>query len=269
MLLIFWLLCQSSYSQIKKNHYKVNTQPITTTGISLPQLITKNINRSELQFGVNLSQGIEHPTLSANYKKIISDDKKQLTIIGGALLDQSISLEKNDNEKRYSINGMSISLGADLKLFNKNDYFIQIGTFNRINKAGGLRTFDFFNSSNSMTIGVGKGRIDFVNDSSAAQGIAEKLSQFGVLTRDLTEEEFSLLVEKINMLKNRRRFVNRSYPLTEAEEIQDQLASFGVIDSSLDISAIINDVYQYEPMMDRTLGSQMSITLNGSFHHSN
>jgi len=246
-----------------------NSSPITTPGISLPQLITTNINRSNLQFGVNLSDGYEQPHLSVNYEKFISDESKQLKITSNGFLSQTLSLRNNDNRDFYKINALSFQLGANLKLFNKNDYFIEFGTNNTMGKPGGIFDFDFVNFGHSLEFAIGKGRIDYVNDGAAAMAITEKLSEYGLLNRELTKEEYFELVQRIEDLKNRRRFVNRSYPLTETEEIQDLLATFGVIDQDQDVIAIIDDAYKYEPMIDRTTGSQFRLGVSGSYYHNN
>ncbi len=268
MLLLAWLACQSILAQNNTTNTQENSSPITT-GISLPQLITTNINRSNLQYGLNFSNRLEHSNLSLNFKKIKSDDSKQLTITGGFHLNQSFSFSRNDNTDFYSINHTSFHLGANLKLFNKNNYFIEFGTQNRISKPGGIFEFDFINTNNAITLAIGKGRVDFVNDGAAALAITEKLSKYSILNRELTENEYALLVQKINDLKNRRKYVNRSYPLTEIEEIQDLLMSFGVISNERDVTAIIDDAYRYEPMIDRTTGSQFRIAVEGSYSYSN
>lgn len=269
VLLLIGLFSHSSYSQKIDFKSKEKSQPITTEGISLPQLITTNINRSNLQFGVNLTQGLKNPSLSINFEKFKSDNKKQLTIVGGALLDQSLSFEKGDRIDFYTINSSTLNLGVDMKLFNKSNYFLQLGTMNSINKARGIVDFENIITNNSLTIGIGKGRIDYANDGAVAIAIIERLSDYGILQRDLDREEYTLLVQKIATLKNRRRFANRSYPLTEPEEIQDLLSTIGVIDSEIDFTAIIDEAYKYEPLIDRTTGSQFLISLTGSYFHSN
>ena len=269
MLFLLWLGYSSSFAQVNTPNYTTDSQPITTSGISLPQLITTDLNRSELQFRMNLSEGLEHPHLSANYQKFISDKKKQFFINAGIRAVHSFSNSKNDDRDFYTLHNMSFNLGADLKLFNANNYFIEFGTKNRISKLGDLTNFNFLSTSNSVTLGLGKGRIDFVNDAAATITIIEQLSKYGVLNRELTENEYSLLTEKIRSLKNRRRFVNRSYPLTEVEEIQDLLYSLGVIVEGINVTAIINDAYRFEPMFNRTTGKQFKISASGSYSHSN
>ncbi len=269
ILLFIWLSCHSIFAQNNSTRSIKDSQSITTTGTILPQLITTNINRSNLQFGVDLSRGLESPNLSVNFQKFISDEKKQLTITGGTNLSHSFSFRSNDNFDFYAINNISLNLGADLKLFNDKNYFVQFGTQNSVGKQGGISDFDHINTRNSLTLAIGKGRIDFVSDGAAALVITEKLTAYGLLQRDLSEKEYSLLVQKINTLKNRRKYVNRSYPLTEAEEIQDFLITLGAVDQKVDITAIINDAYKYEPMIDRTTGSQFRIAVEGSYFHSN
>ncbi|MDF1695862.1 MAG: hypothetical protein P1U56_08530 [Saprospiraceae bacterium] len=271
-LLLFFLAClvyNTNYAQDKSNSDTNELQPITTTGISLPQLITTQLNRSELQFGINLSEGLEQPNLSIQFKKFISDQSKQISLNAGANLRHRISFDRSDNFDFYSIESISMDVGADLKLFNSNDYFIQFGTQNSIGKPGGLSNFDYIYTNNALTIGFGKGRIDFVNDAVAAVTITDKLKELGVLSRELTEQEYQILVDRINDLKNRRAFVNRSYPLTEVEEIHDLLSTFNVLKEGINTLAIIDDAYKYEPMIDRTTGSQFNVQATGTYHRSN
>jgi len=269
MLFFLWLGYISSFAQVNKPNYTTDSQPITTTGISLPQLITTDLNRSELQFGVNLSNGFNQPNFTVNFKKLISDKNKQLTITSSAQMNHSLSFSRLDRQSFYNLNSLSLNLGADLKLFNKNNYFIQIATQNRITKYGGFKEFDFISTNNSITLGIGKGRIDFVNDGAAAISIVEKLSEYGILKRDLSNEEYVLLTQRVRELKKRRKFVNRSFPLTESEEIQDLLMTFGLLNEDEDVTAIINDAYKFEPMLDRTVGSQFKIAATGSYSDSN
>ena len=269
MLLLVWLFCHSSYAQKTSTPITKDSESITKTGISLPQLITTDINRSKLQFGVNLSEGLKQPNLSASFKKFISNKNKQFTFNGGLVLSHTFAFEENDFQEFYNINSVSINLGADLKFFNEKNYFIQIGTQNWIHKSGGLIDIDHFNFSNSLTLGIGKGRIEYVNDGVAAMTIVEKLAKYGIINRSLTEFEYSIFIQKINELKNRRKFVNRSYPLTETEEIQDLLSSFGIVSADIDITPILNEAYKYEPMIDRTTGSQFRIAVTAANFHTN
>lgn len=269
MLFFLWLGCNSIFAQVNKSNYASDSQSITTNGITLPQLITTDINRSELQFGVNLSQGLEQPDISARFKKFVSDKNKQFTITSGVYVHHSLSFNQNDNRDFYRLNGLTASLGADLKLFSAQNYFIQIGTQNSLSKYGGFSEFDYFQTRNSLTLGFGKGRIDFVSDGAAAISIVEKLSEYSVLKRDLSQEEYGLLAQKVTDLKNRRKFANRSYPLTESEEIQDLLLTFGLLSEDVDVTAIINDAYKFEPMLDRTTGSQFSFSATGIYSSSN
>jgi hypothetical protein len=269
LFILAWLLCEASYSQNKTTNLDFDSQPITTKGISLPQLITKNLNRSNLQFKLNLSEGLKRPDLSVNFKQFISDSKKQFTLSGGTGISHTLSFTKNDNRDFYLMNGINAHLGADLKLFNKKDYFLQIGTQNSINKIGDLTDFDFINTYNSVTVGFGKGRINFSNDGAAAIAITDKLSQYGLLTRNITDDEYLQLTNLIQNLKNRRKFVNRSYPFSEAEEIQALLESFGLLKEGIDALEVLDNVYRIEPIFDRTTGSQFKISATGSYVSSN
>jgi len=267
-LIFVWISCNTLFAQKSTPNNTQDSKPNTSQGISLPQLITTNINRSNLQFGINLSEGLKQPNLSVRYEKFISDEKKQLRINIGARVNHTFSFNGNENSDFYTINDMSINYGADLKLFNEQNYFLQLATQNSLGKFGGLTDFDNPSTSNTLTIGFGKGRIDYVDDGTAALMITDKLSKYGVLNRDLTEDEYYRLVQKINDLKNRRRFVNRSYPLSEIEEIHEFLMTIGAINEEDDVTAIIDNAYRYEPMVERTTGSQFRASATGSYYRS-
>ena len=267
ILFFLWLGYHSSFAQATSATSQIDSPPITKSGITLPQLITTDIKRSNLHFGLNLSQGLKQPHLSANYQKFISDKKKQFSINARVGLNHSLSFQKNDNQDFYNFFSLSLNLGANLKAFNQKNYFIEVGTQNQIAQNGGFSESNYFSNYNSITLGIGKGRIDFVNDGAAAVSITDKLSRYCVLKRELSENEYSILTEKIRSLKNRRKFVNRSYPLTEAEEIQELLSTFGVTDNSIDITSMIHDAYRFEPMLDRTTGSQFRIAATASYSH--
>ena len=126
--MLAWLAFETSYAQKNNTNLNLDSRPITTQGISLPQLITTNLNRSNLQFKINLSDGLKQPNLSVKFQKFVSDAKKQFTVTAGSSLSQTFSFTKNDNRDFYAMQGMTANVGADLKLFNKNDYFFQLGT---------------------------------------------------------------------------------------------------------------------------------------------
>lgn len=266
LFILAFLISQSSYSQNETADLN-SAPPITTTGISLPQLITTDLNRSNLQFGINLTDGLYHPHLSTNYEKFISDNNSQFSITGGLQLRHRFSFE-TDAEDFYTFQSAIANFGADLKFFNANDYYIQVATDNSINKFGGISDFNTINTYNSISLGIGKGRVNYSDDGAAIIAIIDKLKKYGFIKREVTEKEYLTLVEKIRVLKNRRKFVNRSYPLTEVEEIQDELSTLGLIEEGINITEIINDVYRFEPLIDRRVGSQFGIVATASFVHS-
>jgi hypothetical protein len=63
LLMLTWLAFKTSYAQNTNTNLNLDSRPITTQGISLPQLITTNLNRSKYQisrtmsttFGINLN----------------------------------------------------------------------------------------------------------------------------------------------------------------------------------------------------------------------
>ena len=61
LLTVAWLALESSFAQKTTSQINQDSQPITKTGIQLPQLITTDLNRSTLQYHVNLSQGLKNP----------------------------------------------------------------------------------------------------------------------------------------------------------------------------------------------------------------
>ena len=152
MVLSAWLVFNSSNAQSSIQQFNTVPPPITKTGIQLPQLITIDLNRSTLQFKIDLSQNITNPNLQVDFHKLMSDSRKQFTLSGGAKIDHSLNFRPNDFQDFYTLNGMSSNLGADLKLFNGNDYFIQIGTNNFVNKLGGLMDTDFINTLRNRAI---------------------------------------------------------------------------------------------------------------------
>ena len=158
------------------------------------------------------------------------------------------------------------SLGMDFKLFDQKQRFFQIAAQSNITNQDEFGVFGFDLNFKSVTLGIGVGRINYVNDAVAALNIIEKLKKLNVITRELTENEYQSLVQRINALKNRRRFANRSYPLTEVEEIHDLLHMFGVLNESINTLDIIDEAYKFEPIIDRTTGSQFRISATGSEH---
>lgn len=268
LLTLAWLALESSYAQNDTKYFNQDSEPITKTGIQLPQLITIDLNRTTLQYSLNLSQGLSNPNLGVHFEKLISDAKKQFTFYGTAGLNHSISISDNDNRDFYTLNSMTTNFGADLKFFNDEDYFIQIGTQHNFNKIGGFSDWGFINHFNEVSLGMGVGRINYVNDGASALAIIDKLQKYGMMNRDLDEVEYLTLAQKIRDLKNRRKFVNRSYPLTEQEEIQELLISFGVLPEGINVIEIIDDVYRYEPIFERTSGKQLSIIGSGLYTHS-
>jgi len=262
--MLLWLLlyCGAMLAQ--------NTTPSNDTSASaddkksmLPQLITIDLNRNDLQFGLDLSEGLNTPNLSARIERFTSNENRQIRLFARSDLNHRLSFNNNDFFDFYTLHNLGIQLGAEATFFNENNLFFHAASNNFITQFRGF-TENPIGVSNLITLGFGKGRIDFVDDGSVALRITEKLEKYKLLMRPLTEEEHKQLMQKIQTLKNRRRFVNRSYPLTELEEVQDFYVTIGAVDEAIDITAIIDDVYRYEPMIARTTGKQFKVDFSGS-----
>ncbi len=262
VLVLFTSMTTQAITQENKND---DAQSITTPGIKVPQLITTNIRRQNLSFQFNYTQNrFNSNWLSANLGSFISTKNKQISIFGSAgysnnsrSLSDMISLNRN-----YSV---SFNLGLNAKFFNSRNQFFEFGiqSSNNFYKIIDRR---FTQARSQIKIGLGQGRIDFIDDATIVAQIIEGLEKKGELLKKLTKLQLIEFKDLVAEIKNNRKFVNRSYTEFEIEQITTFLSNIGVIKENGFNKQIIQQQYKYEPMFARTTGTQYKFSLYSQFN---
>lgn len=265
LLLLGWLyLCPLSGQEVAPKHI-----PKFANGLTLPQLITTKIDQTTLHYQADYESIESRRNIGVYFNKFMSDDRSQFYFWSNALLGIQSDISREGGIDHPSSFQSSATIGANLKFFNSKSYFLELGTTNAVYRRGKLFENNGLILQNSLEFALGKGRINYINDGIVALAIIDKLKHYHLLIRDLYEEEYLEFTKLIRNLKNRRRLVNRSFPLTEVEEIQDYLVSIDVIEADRDITNIINQAYKFDPILARTSGSQFRIAISGQNSYSN
>ena len=264
-LFIMVLLASIATKAITQENKSNDAQKITTPGIKVPQLITTNIKRQNLSFQFNYNHSrFNSNRLSANLSSFISTKNKQINIFGSAgytnnsrSLSDIISLTRN-----YSA---SINLGLNAKFFNAKNQFFEFGLQSSSNS---YKVLDqrITQGNSQFKIGLGQGRIDFINDATIVSQIIVELEKRGELLKRLTKSQLIEFKDLVAEIKNNRIFVNRSYSELEIEKIAAFLSGIGVIKENGLNKQIIQQQYKYEPMFARTTGTQYKFSLYSQFN---
>lgn len=147
------------------------------------------------------------------------------------------------------------SLSLNARYYFAKDVFVSLGT-NFKGNAFSQRTFSG---------GIGKGRINLVNELSTAERIIEKLIPH--LSDPASDKATTELAHHIRTLKNERFLANVGSVDEEISVIIEELQGNGFLNNDIDRDAILSEIrsiYKYEPLINRFSGSRLSFNvING------
>lgn len=262
---------QDSSFQIK--NYKYRTPGFKALQLNLNAsgdlYNAKGVNRTDVKgSNFNSNSGI-------NYYRIISTDKRQhITTIN---VNPVFSFFKNDNGGVRPERNRQIVLDADWsridRFFNSKNLFFEVGNelgAGSANQKSRSQFVDFKSESNTVSnmliLGVGKGRLENVQDAQMAKFILNDLQRMGLLDRvpdAATEYELAVLITDIN---NRRVFDNRKRLIYELTRIDSFLQSKQLITApSIAYFTTVNDNWLLAFNPGRLSGTRIYAQLKPGF----
>ncbi|MFV0417591.1 MAG: hypothetical protein ACK5KT_02505 [Dysgonomonas sp.] len=119
-------------------------------------------------------------------------------------------------------------------------------------------------TSVSFKLGIGKGRLENVEDARQAIYILEELKEKGILLRSLTTEEINRIATVMTRIKNKRQLDSRIRLIEEIETIDSLLVANGYIDKSnggARYFTTLYDKWMYGDTPQRLAGSRFTVGL--------
>ncbi len=217
----------------------------------------------------------------------ITNTRKRLTDLrlSGRLYG---SLSSNtDNRDSIHINNNSASERVEIytnysnRLYNSHNQFLQFGgSVNLYN--GASNNNREYNSiqiktsssplliSTSLTIAVGIGRIESVEDARQAIYLLDVLSKKGVLTRHLTDDEIFRLAQQISSVKNKRFLDSRLHLMDEIATVDSFFVNNNLLNKS-DAVYFTNlyDIWQNGANFARNSGQEFTVLFRPTFDSNN
>jgi len=147
----------------------------------------------------------------------------------------------NLNSSFHSLN--YISFNHSNRYYTSKKHFLSFGinssiedNVNKNNTSNDSSFSNFYTNSViiglSPSIGIGTGRIESVEDARQALYILDALSEKGVLTRQLTEDEIFTLSQQISRVKNKRFLDSRLHLMDEIASVDSFFVSNKLINKS-------------------------------------
>jgi hypothetical protein len=227
--------------------------------------------------------------LNANYSYILNNRKNQKTLyLSTQIVPYNYDYAENNNASYYQKNQsndskLNLYLNYENRYYQTNDLFYKIGvrcdnsitySKNRYQSYDGNAYTDetnktsVLNAANAVEFGIGKGRIESIEDARLAVFILEDLLKINSITRKPTEEEIIQLASTITKLKNRRYFDTRLRRIYEIQALDTFLRNTNLVSKSDAVYfTTLNDNWMYSNNPSRTSGKRFSINLRPSFSY--
>ena len=159
----------------------------------------------------------------------------------------------------------AVRAGVDRTYFFRSQLFFSFGSSLRIHQTEHLDRTSYLPQ---ISIGIGKGRIDRVNERMFVEMIVKLLTN----DHELSKEEDDDINVYVRNLKNERTFYNVGSIEDELQEIADYLALHEITRSSLDSrtnTQLIHKYYKFLPSLERTDGKSFGLRSSISTTYSN
>lgn len=204
--------------------------------------------------------------------------KRYSSLAASIAFEGSTSKTENENDiSKYSYFNPGLSFSNINRFYNSSNAFISFG--------GGAqwsprKDYSFYDSPAnqdieelteklnaymiSLQIGVGKGRLESVEDARQAIYILDNLSKKGVLTRKLTDHEIFTLSQLISTVKNKRFFDSRLHLIEEITRVDSFFVHNELLESS-DASyfTTLYDYWQHGALFERLSGKMFQSHISG------
>lgn len=185
-----------------------------------------------------------------------------------------------DNQTNDSYN-LSVSLDHQGYYYNKNKKFIEFSPYLNVGMNGTNKKNEYTNYTKEenehryridakISIGVGTGRIEAVEDARQAVYILQDLQKRNILTKTLSEEEINLFAQQITAIKYKRQFDSRVKLIEEITTIDSFLVANGYVDRSnpTPYYTTLYDDWMYAGLIQRSAGSRFSIGITPEYSFS-
>ncbi|MBL7967589.1 MAG: hypothetical protein JNK09_11360 [Prolixibacteraceae bacterium] len=127
---------------------------------------------------------------------------------------------------------------------------------------------EYTSSSQSISagVGIGKGRIESVNDLWQGYYILEKLKKQNSLDRDLNEQDIFEFASFISKLKNKRFFDYRLRKIAELKALDSILHKQNLIkNSNIAYFSTLNDYWSFPIYFDRKSGKEIKLAITPEY----
>ncbi|MCY1721675.1 hypothetical protein OU798_15070 [Prolixibacteraceae bacterium Z1-6] len=179
---------------------------------------------------------------------------------------------ENDYMNKYGETDMSGSYQLNYFL-NDENWFIRgvpNATFSYLNISNGDNERKLLFTSESFLLGIGKGRVEQVQDFRHAILILQDLDKRGLTKKELSEDEIIELASLISRLKNERFFDSRIKMETDLEQIDSLLNAINVIDiDDIKYFTSLNDMWRYGDLYVRESGNKIGLSIEPGYSFRN
>jgi hypothetical protein len=166
---------------------------------------------------------------------------------------------------------LRFSLSSSRKVYLKEDKLFIEGTFNistsysRDKEKSNAATSVYSACALDISpgIGIGLGRIEYVNDLWKGYYILEKLKEQHSLSRELKEQDISEFAQFTSQLNNKRFFDSRIRRIAELQALDSMLYAQKLIDrSDIRYFTTLNDYWSFPVYFDRKSGKELKLLIS-------
>jgi hypothetical protein len=208
-----------------------------------------------------------------NYARFISTDKRiHTSILSFGTWAQSTYNESNGKATKYNYLNYGFSWDWNDRFYKKNNWFFEVGNslnnnlgINRQKDTLASRRYYTMEIGDKVTLGLGKGRVERVQDAQMALYILNDLQQQDLLSAPVRPEVARNFAKLITDINNKRVFDYRRKRIYELTQIDSFLRSSGLFtETDIRHFTIINDNWTLAFTPSRLSGSNWFIRVEPS-----
>lgn len=194
-------------------------------------------------------------------------------------LNASLTMDASGNRNETeNIISKSSFFSPDLYLYNLNKFYNPNNSFFSMGGAVEWSSIQHKlqeskesseQSKISLQVGVGKGRLESVEDARQAVYIIENLSKKGVFTRNLSDEEIFTLSQLISTVKNKRFFDSRLHLIEEISQVDSFFTENKLLENvNASYFTTLYDYWQHGALFERFSGKEFHSFISGRLSRS-
>lgn len=191
------------------------------------------------------------------------------------------NIESDNVTSKHSYFNPKFSLYGGYRLYSRSNVFFSLAgggswdntkddyIFERIYPETFEESTEKYNTTKaSIQLGMGKGRLESVEDARQAVYILENLSKRGVLTRKLTNDEIFTLSQLISSVKNKRFFDSRLHLIDEISTVDSFFVENNLLENSnAPYFTTLYDYWQNGALFERLSGKEFHSFISADFTH--